>query len=207
MKTNQEQNIASKAHIYSETDFEKIYNENYEKVYRFILRRVSDKEATRGLAYDTFLKLWHQLNKGTQPVNITAYLFTIAKNLIFDQYQKTAKQKEKTILINFIPEVENTALTPEQSLLNKELKSELDRSISMLPDQAARIFKMIRVEGLNYKEVAASLNVSTSTVDTQLQRAIKKLRKSLINYKEDKVLISRKVLENLSVILAVPLFF
>ena len=98
-------------------------------------------------------------------------------------------------------------MTPEQSLLNKELKRELDRSISMLPDQAARIFKMIRVEGLNYKEVAASLNISTSTVDTQLQRAIKKLRKSLITYKENKLLIGSKVLENLSVILAVQIFF
>jgi len=207
MKTNQKQNIVPEAPIYSEAEFEKIYNENYETVYRFISRRVSDIEATRGLAYDTFLKLWYQLNKGNQPANITAYLFTIAKSLIFDRYQKTAKQKEKSIRIDFIPEMENPSLNPEQTLLNNELKGVLDKSMNMLPTQAARIFKMIRVEGFNYKEVANKLNISTSTVDTQLQRAIKKLRKSLITYKENKALISSKVLENLSVILAVQIFF
>lgn len=207
MKINQKQNKGSERNSFSEIEFEMIYNENYEKVYRFISRRVTDKEAIRGLTYDTFLKLWYQLNKGTQPANITSYLFTIAKNLIFDRYQKTSKQKEKTILINFVPEVENNALTPEQSLLNKELKSELDRSISMLPPQAAQVFDMIRIQGLSYKEVAERLNISTNTVDTQLRRAIKKLRKSLTTYKENKVLISTKILESLSVILVIPLFF
>lgn len=191
----------------TEKAFEEIYSKFYERLYAFINSRVNQKELVSELSFDAFLKLWNHLNQGNEPDNIEAYLFSIAKNVIYDHYQAVSKKKGKQIFLDIIPDVENTAKDPEESLLNEELKSILEKSIQTLSPQSQKVFRMIRIDGLKYSEVAEKLNISVNSVDTQLSRAIKKLRKSLKSYREDKASITKNIAEGLSILLPLEIFF
>jgi len=192
---------------FTEKEFEIIYSKYYERVYSFIANRVKEKELVSELSFDAFLKLWHYLKKGNYPDNIEAYLIKISKNIIYDYYQSVSKTKGKQVFLDVIPEVKNNAQNPEQFLLNKELKAELEKSIKKLSPQSEQIFRMIRIDGLKYSEVAERLNISVNSVDTQLSRAIKKLRKSLKDYREEKHLIVKNIAKSLSLLLPIEIIF
>ncbi|UCH66822.1 MAG: sigma-70 family RNA polymerase sigma factor, partial [Ignavibacterium sp.] len=70
-------------------------------------------------------------------------------------------------------------IDPEKEQINSEIKKEIYRAISELPDKCREIFKMNRFDGLKYSEIAEILNISVKTVETQMGRALKKMRTRL----------------------------
>jgi len=69
--------------------------------------------------------------------------------------------------------------TPEQILINDELKKKLEVAIQALPTRCKLVFKLIKEDGLSYKEAADILNISVKTVDAHLVTSIKKLTSTL----------------------------
>ena len=72
---------------------------------------------------------------------------------------------------------DESALTPESLLLDKEIKLNLENFLqnylSKYEDQVASLY----LQGKTYREIAEKLNVSTKSVDGALQRVRKKLSK------------------------------
>lgn len=69
---------------------------------------------------------------------------------------------------------DRSALTPENLLLNKEMRMSLENflnnHLSKYEDQVAVLY----LRGKTYKEIADELNVTTKSVDGALQRVRKK---------------------------------
>ncbi|UZR97289.1 RNA polymerase sigma factor [Chondrinema litorale] len=193
--------------LVSEKKFAEIYNQHYDSLYVFLLRKTSDKRLTEELAYEAFLKLWNKLQENCEIENTKAYLLGIAKNLLYDYYLKKNRFTSHHVFLDQLPDRQSNNLTPEEQTLNDELKQHLDRAIDNLSPQSALIFKMVRVNGLKYKEVAEQLGISVSSVDTQLSRAIKKLRKILSSYRQNKSEIRKHVIEKLTLVLLLLIFF
>ncbi len=193
--------------LVSEKEFADIYNQHYDGLYVFLLRKTSDRRLTEELAYEAFLKLWNKLQENCEIENIKAYLLGIAKNLLYDYYLKHNRFTAHHVLLDELPDRQSNNLTPEEQTINDELKQQLDNAIENLSPQSALIFKMVRVNGLKYKEVAEQLGISVSSVDTQLTRAIKKLRKILGNYRQNNAAIKKHVIEKLTLITLIIIFF
>jgi len=207
MKKSSTKGFSFKNKAFKEKRFESIYFEEYDSIYSFVASKINHKEKISELTLDIFFRFWKYLKEDHTPDNTKSYLFKIAKNVIYDYYQSTNKRKGRQVFLDTFPEMISTSPNPEQALLNEELKDMLDKSISMLSPQSAKIFRMIRIDGMKYSEVAKELNISVNTVDTQLSRAVKKLRTLLASYQEQKALLARKTIENLSVIILIDFFF
>ena len=77
--------------------------------------------------------------------------------------------------------VDWTAL-PEELLLGKELRDELEHAVAALPANLRTVFVLRDIEGLSTAEVADALNLTEANVKVRLHRARLALRELLTAY-------------------------
>lgn len=154
--------------------FEALFYGLNNKLIKFCILYVHQKETAEEIVSDVFIKSWEGRKGLTEIVNPETYLFVCVKNQSLNYVKKYSNihlvQIESSDKVEFI----NT-YDPEKELERKELHFLLDQAIAKLPHQARVVFKLIKEDGMKYKEVAEILNISPRTVQTQLFRAIKKL--------------------------------
>ena len=61
--------------------------------------------------------------------------------------------------------------TPEQYLLNRELKNVLEQAILKLPENYGQVYIMREIEQMNVKETSECLQISEVNVKVRLNRA------------------------------------
>src|SRR3990167_15144 len=93
--------LLEKAKLGEEAAFGEIYNLYFKKIYRFVFYRVGHKEVAEDLAEEVFLKAFGKLASVNENQAFEAWLYQIARNLIYDYY----RQKKITVPLE---EVENT---------------------------------------------------------------------------------------------------
>src|SRR5437867_2520986 len=75
--------------------FGTLYEDNFERVYAFIVRRVHDRDAAEDLTADVFHRALENLPRFEwRGVPFAAWLFRIAANRIADHWQRAARQRE-----------------------------------------------------------------------------------------------------------------
>lgn len=159
--------------------FRLFYNENYIQIYRIVSYYIASREAREEVVSDVFFKIWTNRKKLTKIDNIDSYLFILARNESFDYIKKT----KEAISIDDLPiGIVSQEMKPDDSIIDKELNLQIEKSIQELPYNCKLIFLMVREQGLKYKEVASILNISEKTVNAQMVIAIKKLSKALLKY-------------------------
>ena len=172
--------------------FELLFYALNNKLIKFCILYIHQKEAAEEIVSDLFVKCWENRKNLTEIVNPETYLFVAVKNQSLNYLKKYSNihlvQIESSDKVEFI----NT-YDPAKELERKELHFLLDQAISTLPQQACIIFKLIKEDGMKYKEVAEIMNISPRTVQTQLFRAIKKLSIILADHR-----LSAKPLSNTS---------
>ena len=154
--------------------FESLFYSLNNRLIKFCILYVHQKEAAEEIVSDVFVKCWEARKGLAEIVNPETYLFVCVKNQSLNYVKKYSNihlvQIESSDKVEFV----NT-YDPEKELERKELHFLLDQAIAKLPQQACIVFKLIKEDGMKYKEVAEILNISPRTVQTQLFRAIKKL--------------------------------
>lgn len=100
--------------------FTKFFYFYKDKLYGFLKALTGDEEKACDLVQDIFLKLWQNKENIPEIDNFDAYIFSVAKNSVVDNFRRIAK--ETLILQNLSMERENEKnTTPEDELIKKEL--------------------------------------------------------------------------------------
>jgi RNA polymerase sigma-70 factor (ECF subfamily) len=154
--------------------FKKIYQRYRLKVYYFSLRFLKNKEEAEEVVQEVFIKIWNNRKQINETLSFNSYLFTIAKNHIFNlNRNKLNHQAFIDFIMPFCSETENNT---EEAVISKDLENHLNNAINTLPPQRKKIFKKSREEGLTYPQIASELNISEKTVESQIRLAIKWLK-------------------------------
>ncbi len=149
-----------------------IYKKFSARIFNFALSAVGNSTDAQDILQNTFLRILEYKTKIDPGGNIESYLFTIARNLIYNHL------KER--LYSNIIFGENIELSdpesPENILFFKNRKKEIGEIIKKLPIRRRQILIMRKIDNLSYKEISDKLKISENTVDTQLRRAMKFLK-------------------------------
>jgi RNA polymerase sigma-70 factor (family 1) len=158
----------------NEQAYKHLFGLLFARLNRFAYSILKNNELAEEVASDVMISIWRNRSNLLQIQNITVYAFVAAKNKSLTILKQNANSK--LVSIEDI-ELEMTfdGLTPEQILINGELKKKIEGAVQLLPPKCKNVFKLIKEDGLSYKEVAEILNISVKTVDAQMVTATKKI--------------------------------
>jgi RNA polymerase sigma-70 factor, ECF subfamily len=141
------------------------------------------------IGQQVFLRVWKNAKRYRPDARFTTYLFTITRNLVFNETRRRGRKKE--VSADEIEEntghlaVECAELRPDEQLLQHELRRAVDNAIAALPETQRLAVVLRRYEQLPYEDIAKVLNLSAPAVKSLLFRARTALRGSLAGYLTD----------------------
>lgn len=131
-------------------DFNDIYKEHAEMIYRFLLRLCSDEHLAEDLMQDTFLKAIEKIDTFDMRCKLSSWLCQIAKNTYFDYLRKKKNQTDVELCEESIQNVE---MSPEDRLMSAEATGEIHRMIHKLEDAYKEVFLLRFYANLSFKEI------------------------------------------------------
>lgn len=170
------------------------YNELFEMIskdlYRLIFSYMRNEEDTNEVLQETLTRIFRNIKSLKEAEKFPAWASRIAVN----QCNTYRSKRSKKALYFFDSDLETkddeivwikpNHNDPRQSLINKEIKDEINDAISQLPPRQRLAVILFEVDGDSIKEVAEKLKCSEGAVKFNIHQARKKLRESLKNYKK-----------------------
>ena len=160
-------------------EVEKLFSEDYSSLLRYCRTIVQSSSDAEDIVQHAFVKLWQKLKHGKfTDVSARAYLYKSVYHAAIDflRHERVKKRFEQTNL------TKNESVANVDKVGNSELQAKIEASISKLPEECGRIFRMNRFENMKYREIAAQLNIAEKTVENQMGKALKMLRIMLKDY-------------------------
>lgn len=157
--------------------FEQVYRKYGPWVYNFVYSLLYDKLLAEDLTQTVFLKIWEKRKTIDPELGLDAYLFAIARNLVYKETENKLQMGCQLDARNCI--VEDVDSHIEEKIDAESLRSYIRHLIEQLPPVRKQIFCLSRYEHLQNKEIATRLSISEKTVENQITRALRFLRDKL----------------------------
>ncbi len=149
--------------------FGELYENNFERVYAFIARRVRDRDVVEDLTSDVFHKALTNLGRFEwRGVPFAAWLFRIAANVIADRSSRAAKE-----LSSIDDPAEPTSDAGPEEIENR---AQLFRLVDRLPADQRRAIVMRFAEQKSIREIAHELERTEGAVKQLQFRGLQTLR-------------------------------
>jgi RNA polymerase sigma-70 factor (ECF subfamily) len=152
--------------------FAELYENNFDRVYAYVVRRVGDRAETEDLTSEVFHHALANLRRFEwRGIRFAAWLFRIAANLISDRWQR--KNRED---VAEEPELIESATAKGVEFEEVERRATLFRLVDTLPAEQRRVVVLRFVEQKSIKEVAREICKTEGAVKQLQFRALSSLR-------------------------------
>ena len=154
--------------------FTELYEENFERVYAFVARRVRERSDAEDVTAEVFHQALANLkNFEWRGVPFAAWLYRIASNAIADRWHRAAKERGNASADD--PPDDAVSVNPEQI----EDRARLFRLVTTLPADQRRVIEMRFAEEKSIREIANELKRTPGAVKQLQFRGIQNLRAKL----------------------------
>jgi len=153
-----------------------------------VAKMLGNSSEAEDIAQQVFLRIWRNARRYRPDAKFTTYLYTITRNLVFNETRRRSRKKE--VSADELEENSNQLIAassdhqPDSELLQVELQRAVDAAIAGLPEAQRMAVVLRRYEQLSYEEIAEVLSLSVSAVKSLLFRARTTLREALSGYLE-----------------------
>jgi len=159
------------------SDFERMYEDYFPKIYNFIFYRLLHKQDTEDLVSEIFLKVARNIfSFNAQKASFNTWIFTIARNTLTDYFRRHKKTVSLDDVDFDLTGVDYTA--QYESIEDEELKS-VYQTLTRLDDRSRQILALKYFAELSNREISKLTGINESTVSTICSRGREKLRQFL----------------------------
>ncbi len=158
-------------------DFNMIYRETMQMLYKISYRIVSDEEAAEDLSHDSLIKANEKKIVFPSMNDAKFWLIRVVKNASLNYVKRKAREKkayEKALYEDHreVQSGETELLAAESIKLTKE-------ALNKLPTKLREAVVLKEYSDLNYKEIGKVLGISEGNVKVRIFRARKQLQEIL----------------------------
>jgi RNA polymerase sigma-70 factor (ECF subfamily) len=151
--------------------FAELYELHFERVYAYIVRRVTNRTEAEDVTAEVFHQALANLKRFEwRGIPFSAWLFRIASNLISDRWQRCRRE------IMDDPEAIESAQASPAEIEEVERRATLYRLVEMLPAEQRRVVVLRFVDEKSIKEVAQEIRKTEGAVKQLQFRALSTLR-------------------------------
>jgi RNA polymerase sigma-70 factor, ECF subfamily len=154
--------------VTSKLDFERVFQEHYTPLLRYLQRLTGDPDVSDDVAQETFVRLLR--HAGIPEGEVRPWLYTVATNLVRDAGRKTARRKR---LLSGSPQPRSVPALAEETMERREEIAAVQAALALIPLRDRQILLM-REEGFRYDEIGQATGVAASSVGTLIARALKR---------------------------------
>ena len=147
--------------------FAELYEENFGRVWAFVIRRVRERSAAQDITSEVFHQALANVGKFEwRGVPFAAWLYRIAANAIADHFAKSARERTSQA---------EEAVAPHE-IEDIERRASLYRFVDRLPAEQRRVLVMRFGEERSIREIAAAIGRSEGAVKQLQWRGLQTLR-------------------------------
>jgi RNA polymerase sigma-70 factor (ECF subfamily) len=160
--------------------YEKIIRKYNQRMYRIGMSIVNDPEEVEEIMQSAYIKAYEHLPE----FQFKSAFSTWLTRILINESLRVKKRKQQVQV--FDGSETQTEDMPEESpiqkVMNKELRTILEKSLEQLPEKYRLVFIMREVEDMSIHETMDCLHLSESNVKVRLNRAKEMLRDSISHH-------------------------
>jgi RNA polymerase sigma factor (sigma-70 family) len=165
------------------------------RLLNFIRKRIPDTNEAEDILQDVFYQLVEAYRLMRPIEEITAWLFTVARNKITDRFRKKKTQsldkemaytrEEEGEMLNLADLLPSPDDSQDRAMLRRAVMEELEEALDELPKNQREVFLLHEIDRKSFKEISESTGDSINTLLSRKRYAVLFLRERLHKlYKE-----------------------
>ena len=159
--------------------FDELVRRYDQRLLNFVYRTIGDRERGEDLVQETFVRVYRHLHRFDQSKKFSTWIYTIASNLAKNELRNRSRNPLvlfQTLKKNWDAdhrplEWEDTQYKPDDLFRKRNLRAQVEKSLSQLPEHHRVVFVLREMEGKTYEEIADITNCNLGTVKSRLNRA------------------------------------
>lgn len=153
--------------------FAALYEEHFDRVYAYVLRRVCDRAEAQDITADVFQQALANIGRFEwRGAPFASWLYRIAANAVADHFQRSARRS---------PAPPPSQSSTDQDYEEVERRAALFRSVGLLPAEQRRVIVMRFGEEKSIREIAQEIGRSEGAVKQLQWRGLQSLRARMIH--------------------------
>lgn len=155
--------------------FAQLYLTYGERILRFVLFRVGDEQLAEDLTSQTFLKAWEKLgNYQMRGLPFGAWLFRIARNIVFDHYRNYRETVELEASLEMKADPSANVVEVAEKHLEADL---LQAALRRLTEEQRQVLMLKFNDGMSTTEVAKVMGKRCGAVRALQMRGLQSLQR------------------------------
>jgi RNA polymerase sigma-70 factor (ECF subfamily) len=173
-------------------DFEQIFKEYHNKIYRLALSITHNEKDAEDIVQNTFIKILRKIGQFENRSKLSTWIYKIAYNEALMVVRKKRRTLTLTDSMDYYADVVPSGLVinwpkiPDQELLDAEMMRRLEKVIRRLPIQYRMPLLLQRIEGESLKTTADILGLKLNSLKTRLHRAHLYIKNEMDAYRKDR---------------------
>jgi RNA polymerase sigma-70 factor (ECF subfamily) len=160
--------------------FEQLYQENLDRIYRFVYSQVRNREAAEDLTSQIFLKAVRSLDLERSAHSSTAWLFRVAHTTVADYWRAYYRRAATHSLEALVEAGWESPSDADPPLVKSSVTDRVEDILQSLPERDREVLTCRFLLNLSVRETAVSMGVTETNVKVMQYRALRRAANSSI---------------------------
>ena len=156
-----------------------IYDQNYDRVKKFVTRLVNNEWIAEDLIQETFIRVQKNIDSMRDQSKLSSWIFRIAYNLCQDHFKSQKKNNHDTGKLKERLPSPFVEIPVQKELEQLEMGACIQEQINLLPEQQRIVLILYDLMGFKHAEIADILDITIENTKVRLHRARKGLKSIL----------------------------
>ena len=175
---NEERILIQRCQQGDRSAYKSIFLKYKDTVYNIAYGMFSNVEDAQDMTQEVFIRVFEKISQFRFKSSFSTWLHRIVVNMCLNERRKRQRYKSNvTEFTDYHEQMHPQVKTPEDELLRKERKSQIQEAMDRLKDAHRTILVLREIEGLSYEELANVLQCSVGRVKSRLHESRMELRR------------------------------